>query len=108
VTTVNSGETTLSRATRVLEVFGPEASSLTASDISRRTGIPMASTHRLVGQMVQLGLLQSPIIPVRGHGHWLAPARCPRSLVVRGRGQPWRATVSASPVYIIGASGIRG
>lgn len=58
MTVVSSGETTLSRATRVLEVFGPEASSLTASDISRRTGIPMASTHRLVGQMVQLGLLQ--------------------------------------------------
>jgi DNA-binding IclR family transcriptional regulator len=58
VTTVNSGETTLSRATRVLEVFGPETSSLTASDISRRTGIPMASTHRLVGQMVELGLLE--------------------------------------------------
>ncbi|WP_445187098.1 helix-turn-helix domain-containing protein [Pseudonocardia sp. Cha107L01] len=48
-------ETTLSRATRVLQVFGPEASSLTASDISRRTGIPLASTHRPVGQMVQLG-----------------------------------------------------
>lgn len=58
MTTVNSGETTLSRATRVLEVFGPETSSLTASDISRRTGIPMASTHRLVGQMVELGLLE--------------------------------------------------
>jgi DNA-binding IclR family transcriptional regulator len=55
---VDSGETTLSRATRVLEVFGPETPSLSASDISRRTGIPMASTHRLVGQMVRLGLLQ--------------------------------------------------
>jgi DNA-binding IclR family transcriptional regulator len=65
VTTVNSGETTLSRATRVLEVFGPEASSLTASDISRRTGIPMASTHRLVGQMVQLGCC-SPLSPFEG------------------------------------------
>lgn len=53
-----SGETTLSRATRVLEVFGPGTPSLSASDISRRTGIPMASTHRLVGQMVRLGLLE--------------------------------------------------
>jgi DNA-binding IclR family transcriptional regulator len=55
---VDSGETTLSRATRVLEVFGPETPSLSASEISRRTGIPMASTHRLVGEMVRLGLLQ--------------------------------------------------
>jgi hypothetical protein len=107
VTRVNSGETTLSRATRVLEVFGPEASSLTASDISRRTGIPMASTHRLVGQMVQLGLLQS-VIPVRGHGHWLAPARCPRSLVARGPGTALESNGERQPVYIIGASGIRG
>jgi DNA-binding IclR family transcriptional regulator len=66
VTTVNSGETTLSRATRVLEVFGPEASSLTASDISRRTGIPMASTHRLVGQMVQLGCCSPPLSRFEG------------------------------------------
>ena len=50
-------DTTLSRATRVLEVFGPEAPALSASDISRRTGIPMASAHRLVAQMVRLGLL---------------------------------------------------
>jgi DNA-binding IclR family transcriptional regulator len=56
--TGDSGESTLSRATRVLEVFGPETPSLTASEISRRTGIPMASAHRLVGEMVRLGLLQ--------------------------------------------------
>jgi DNA-binding IclR family transcriptional regulator len=54
----DSGETTLSRATRVLEVFESGTPSLSASDISRRTGIPMASTHRLVGQMVRLGLLE--------------------------------------------------
>ena len=53
-----SGETTLSRATRVLEVFESGTPSLSASDISRRTGIPMASTHRLVGEMVRLGLLE--------------------------------------------------
>jgi DNA-binding IclR family transcriptional regulator len=55
---VDSGETTLSRATRVLEVFGPGTPALSASDIARRTGIPMASTHRLVAQMVELGLLE--------------------------------------------------
>jgi DNA-binding IclR family transcriptional regulator len=54
----DGGETTLSRATRVLEVFESGTPSLSASDIARRTGIPMASTHRLVGQMVQLGLLE--------------------------------------------------
>lgn len=56
--TGDGGESTLSRATRVLEVFGPETPSLTASEISRRTRIPMASAHRLVGEMVRLGLLQ--------------------------------------------------
>jgi DNA-binding IclR family transcriptional regulator len=55
---VPGGETVLGRATRILEVFGPDATSQTASDIARRTGIPMASTHRLVGEMVRLGLLE--------------------------------------------------
>jgi DNA-binding IclR family transcriptional regulator len=51
-------ETSLGRATRVLEVFGPDTLALSASDIARRTGIPMASTHRIVAQMVRLGLLE--------------------------------------------------
>ncbi|GAA4556948.1 IclR family transcriptional regulator [Pseudonocardia xishanensis] len=54
----DDGESTLSRATRVLEVFGPGSQALSASEISRRTRIPMASTHRLVGEMVRLGLLE--------------------------------------------------
>jgi len=54
----DSSDTTLGRATRVLEVFESGTPSLSASDIARRTGIPMASTHRLVGQMVRLGLLE--------------------------------------------------
>ncbi|WP_028936390.1 IclR family transcriptional regulator [Pseudonocardia spinosispora] len=58
MTQADGGETVLSRATRVLEAFRPGTPSLTASDISRRTGIPMASTHRLVAEMVRLGLLE--------------------------------------------------
>ena len=50
-------QTTLGRATRVLEVFGPDTPALSASDIARHTGIPMTSAHRLVAQMVRLGLL---------------------------------------------------
>jgi DNA-binding IclR family transcriptional regulator len=48
----------LSRTMRILEAFDFEARRLSASDISHRTGIPMPSAHRLVGEMVRLGLLE--------------------------------------------------
>jgi DNA-binding IclR family transcriptional regulator len=51
-------DTVLGRATRILEVFGADTPSLSASEIARRAGIPMASAHRMVGDMIRLGLLE--------------------------------------------------
>ncbi|MCU1545584.1 MAG: putative HTH-type transcriptional regulator yagI [Homoserinimonas sp.] len=48
----------LSRAVRIFEAFGPETKSLTASEIARRTDLPVPTAHRLIGQMLNLGLLQ--------------------------------------------------
>lgn len=55
---VQVDEGVLERAVQVLEAFERPATSLSVSEISRRTGIPMTSTHRLVARMVHLGLLE--------------------------------------------------
>ncbi|WP_214403501.1 IclR family transcriptional regulator [Pseudonocardia lacus] len=54
---VATGESVLSRAVRILAVFGPDERALRVSDIAARTGLHVATASRLVAEMVQLGLL---------------------------------------------------
>jgi DNA-binding IclR family transcriptional regulator len=52
----NTAQPNTSVASRVFDVFGAydiDHPSLTLSDLSRRSGIPLATTHRLVGEMVR-------------------------------------------------------
>ncbi|MER6184236.1 helix-turn-helix domain-containing protein [Streptomyces sp. NPDC001652] len=51
------GESVLSRAVRILEVFTPEEPALTVSEISRRTGLHLATASRLVAELVTHGFL---------------------------------------------------
>ncbi|MEU5891776.1 helix-turn-helix domain-containing protein [Streptomyces sp. NPDC047461] len=51
------GESVLSRAVRILEVFTPEEPALTVSEISRRTGLHPATASRLVAELVTHGFL---------------------------------------------------
>lgn len=51
------GESSLQRVVRILEVFGAGDSSMTPAEISRRTGLPPASTYRLVAEMLEQGFL---------------------------------------------------
>ncbi len=51
------GESSLQRVIRILEVFAEGDSSMTPAEISRRTGLPPASTYRLVGEMLEHGFL---------------------------------------------------
>ncbi|MFI0822052.1 IclR family transcriptional regulator [Streptomyces sp. NPDC021098] len=46
------------RVLSVLDVFTGERRRLTLSDISRRTGMPLATTHRLVGELLSWGALE--------------------------------------------------
>src|SRR4051794_41955465 len=46
------------RMLAVLEAFGPEHSSLTLSEISRRSGLSLTTTHRLVGELRDWGALE--------------------------------------------------
>ncbi|MBM2623839.1 IclR family transcriptional regulator [Actinoplanes sp. LDG1-06] len=46
-----------SRALALLAAFDPEHRSLTLSELSRRSGLPLATAHRLVGELREWGAL---------------------------------------------------
>jgi DNA-binding IclR family transcriptional regulator len=49
---------TIRRLVGVLDAFDASHAVLTASDISRRSSLPMSTTHRIVADMVDCGLLE--------------------------------------------------
>ncbi|MFI1030455.1 IclR family transcriptional regulator [Streptomyces sp. NPDC020951] len=52
-----NGESVLARVVRIFEAFTPEEPALTVSEISRRTGLHVATTSRLVAELVSYGFL---------------------------------------------------
>lgn len=54
---VATGESVLSRAVRIFEAFTPDSRDLTVTEISRRAGLHVATTSRLVTELVGHGLL---------------------------------------------------
>ncbi len=48
----------LERAMSLLTAFGPDRTELGVSELSRRSGLAKSTTHRLVGELVRLGLLE--------------------------------------------------
>ena len=52
------GESVTSRVLAVLGAFGAEHPMLSLTQLSRRTGLPMATTHRLVGELAAWGALE--------------------------------------------------
>ncbi|MGY0064277.1 IclR family transcriptional regulator [Streptomyces sp. LZ34] len=52
-----NGESVLARVVRIFEAFTPEESALTVSEISRRTGLHVATASRLVAELVSYGFL---------------------------------------------------
>lgn len=52
------GESMISRVVRILEACKTAPGPLTATDLARRTGIPVPSAHRIVGELVELRLLE--------------------------------------------------
>ena len=47
----------LARAVRLLEAFDTRATSLTVTDLSRRSGLPLSTTSRMVAELTRQGLL---------------------------------------------------
>lgn len=50
--------TVLSKMDALLSSFTGERTTLTLSELSRRSGVPKATAHRLIGEMVSIGLLE--------------------------------------------------
>jgi DNA-binding IclR family transcriptional regulator len=73
------------RALRVLEVFSPAAPVLTLTEISRGTGLPLTTAHRLVNELAGWGALERD--PAGGYRIglrlWEIAALAPRGLGLR-------------------------
>jgi DNA-binding IclR family transcriptional regulator len=52
------GPTVTGRVATVLAAFGTEHSAMTLSALSRRTGLPLTTVHRLTGELARHGLLE--------------------------------------------------
>lgn len=53
-----SGDSMTERLVRVLETFTTERTVQTATEIGRRAGLPSSTAHRIVGELVEAGLLE--------------------------------------------------
>ncbi len=51
-------ESSLSRGLSLLELFTPDDSEMSISEMARRTGMPKSTTHRLVGDLLRWGALE--------------------------------------------------
>ena len=60
---------------RLLSSFDYQHTRLTLSELSRRAGLPLSTTHRMVTEMVRLGMLE------RDHDAHLAPLQFGHDLV---------------------------
>jgi DNA-binding IclR family transcriptional regulator len=84
------GPTVTSRVADVLEAFAGQRDSLTLSEISRRTKLPLTTTHRLVGELAARQFLERD-----GAGRyqiglrlWELASRAPRSVGLREAALP--------------------
>ncbi|QEE62154.1 IclR family transcriptional regulator [Salinibacterium sp. dk2585] len=92
-----SGDSLISRVVRILETFDTDRTSRSVSDIARRTGIPSSTTHRLVAELSEHGLLERD---ERGNVHvgmrlWELAMRGSQALRLRQIAIPFMESVQA-------------
>ncbi|MFE5239633.1 MULTISPECIES: IclR family transcriptional regulator [unclassified Streptomyces] len=87
----NAGESVLTRAMRILRLFTSSSPTLTVSEIARRAGLPVATAHRLVNELVELGALDRVEgRQVRmGYQLWELASRSSRALDLREVAMPF-------------------
>ncbi|GIF26732.1 transcriptional regulator [Paractinoplanes tereljensis] len=80
-----------SRVLSVLDAFSSNRIQLSLSEISRRTGMPMATAHRLIGELVAWGALErDPSGRYQiGLRLWEVAVLAPRGLGLRGAAMPF-------------------
>ncbi|XKH52642.1 IclR family transcriptional regulator [Citricoccus nitrophenolicus] len=86
----SAGRSSLSRAVDLLDAFDSNSVFLTATDIAQRTGSPVSTTHRLLGELTSLGLLErAPDRTYRlGARIWEWSARSPGAAGLRAAALP--------------------
>ncbi|MFC7401395.1 IclR family transcriptional regulator [Citricoccus sp. GCM10030269] len=86
----SAGRSSLSRAVEILDAFDSVSVYLTATQISERTGSPVSSTHRLLGELTSLGLVErAPDRTYRlGARLWEWSARSPGAAGLRAAAWP--------------------
>jgi len=78
------------RIVRILGAFDVDHTDLSASDVARRAGLPMSSAHRIVGDLLQAGLLErdSEGLVRIGMRLWELTTRGSRALALRQAALP--------------------
>lgn len=86
-----TGESSLARAVRILDAFTPDEPALTVSVLARRAGLHVATTSRIVAELVTQGLLtRGPEREVRiGVRMWELAARASPTLSLRDAAMPF-------------------
>lgn len=92
-----SGESMAERITRVLETFTATRTVQTAAEIGRRAGLPSSTVHRVVGELVAVGLLErDEDRRIRiGMRLWELATRSSRALRLRQAAMPFMERVQA-------------
>ena len=89
--TNSSGRSVASRLLRVLGAFSAEHTELSLSGISRRSGVPLTTVHRLVGELAAWGALERSAAGRYRIGLrlWEVAALAPRGLGLREAALPF-------------------
>jgi DNA-binding IclR family transcriptional regulator len=80
----------LGKVRLILEAFGPDDEHISLTEITRRSGVPKASVHRLAQELLQWGLLER-----HGSDYWLGMRlfeigqRVPRQRILRDAARPY-------------------
>lgn len=94
----SAGRSVLSRAMQILRAFDLDATFLTISQLSQRSGLPLATTHRLVGELEAFGLLERHADRTYriGVGLWEIACRTPGILGLREIAMPYLNRVQSA------------
>jgi DNA-binding IclR family transcriptional regulator len=90
VETSGAGVTAIGKALGILDAFGADTAQLSLSDLAARSGLPVSTAHRLVGELVGWGALErgSDGRYTLGLRLWELGALAPRALGLRQCAMP--------------------
>lgn len=94
----SAGKSVMTRVMNVLAAFELESGSLTVATVARRSGLPVTTAHRLVAELVELGLLErQPDHRVRvGIRLWEIATRASRPQDLRTAAMPFMEDLHAA------------